>query len=254
MTDADHAPGGGSPDGSGQQAAQARLKKVGIKGAPKETPEGIPKLFGLPPLTWVGKDLSRAVLGILAGSIVVLMGYLFYMEGKIGRDVGGAYTWALEASRTASGFKWIDRLESTTAELRLARSRADGHMSEAALQNAQEVLRMAARLPSLPDGQREQLGRCVPLPTDSSRNEAVDRCVEILERIDRDALGTFATTSTAGIAGDFATRLHEQRQGLHQFWIQAAQLILLNLLLPLLTALFGYIFGRQSGSESKSSE
>ncbi len=254
MRGADRTPGEGVPDGSGVSAEKTEIKKVGIRGAPKETPEGIPKLFGLPPLTWVGKDLSRAVLGILAGSIVVLMGYLFYMEGKIGRDVGGAYTWALEASKTASGLRWLDQLESTTAELKLARSRADRQMSEPALQSAQEVLRVAGRLPSLSDVQREQLKRCIPLPTDSTRNEAVDRCVEILERIDREALGALATTSSAGIAGDFAGRLHEQRQGLHQFWIQAAQLILLNLLLPLLTALFGYIFGRQNGAESRSAE
>jgi hypothetical protein len=231
--------------------------KLRLKGAQKDVPASIPKLkFNLPPLTWVGKDLARWVLLIMAGSIVVLMSYLFYMEGKIGRDVGGAYNWALDASKAGLEFKELDRLETTTADLRMARKSADWQMSEASLRSAQGVLRTTARLPSVSDAQRDQLRRCIPLPTDSGRNEALNQCVEILERIDREAWGALATATNTGVAGEFATKLHEQRQNLHQFWIQAAQLILLNLLLPLLTALFGYIFGRQHGdwSETKQAE
>ena len=39
----------------------------------------------------------------------------------------------------------------------------------------------------------------------------------------------------------------EFHQSFRAFWIQAAQLVLLNLLLPVLTALLGYIFGSQQG-------
>jgi hypothetical protein len=55
------------------------------------------------------------------------------------------------------------------------------------------------------------------------------------------------------MAAESAQKIQDQRQSLHLFWIQAAQLILLNLLLPLLTALFGYIFGTQQGSGKSTS-
>jgi hypothetical protein len=42
---------------------------------------------------------------------------------------------------------------------------------------------------------------------------------------------------------EYAQDAHEHRQAFRSFWLQAAQLVLLNLLLPLLTALLGYIFG-----------
>ena len=42
---------------------------------------------------------------------------------------------------------------------------------------------------------------------------------------------------------DITRQLAEERAAFRAFWLQIAQLILLNLLLPLLTALLGYIFG-----------
>jgi hypothetical protein len=42
---------------------------------------------------------------------------------------------------------------------------------------------------------------------------------------------------------EYAKDAHDHRQAFRLFWLQAAQLVLLNLLLPLLTALLGYIFG-----------
>ena len=64
---------------------------------------------------------------------------------------------------------------------------------------------------------------------------------------------TEATNSLLKQPGGSAEQLHQLSEIIHQladqraafraFWLQMAQLILLNLLLPLLTALLGYIFG-----------
>ena len=64
---------------------------------------------------------------------------------------------------------------------------------------------------------------------------------------------TQATNSLLKQPGGNAEQLHQLSEIIHQladqraafraFWLQMAQLILLNLLLPLLTALLGYIFG-----------
>lgn len=50
---------------------------------------------------------------------------------------------------------------------------------------------------------------------------------------------------------------NDARENLQRFrtaWLQAAQLILVNLLLPVLTALLGYIFGVQQGRASEAAE
>jgi hypothetical protein len=39
-----------------------------------------------------------------------------------------------------------------------------------------------------------------------------------------------------------------QRESFRKFWLQSIQMILLNMLLPVLTALLGYVFGTQSNS------
>ena len=49
---------------------------------------------------------------------------------------------------------------------------------------------------------------------------------------------------------DFTKDIHDNHQALRTFWISATQLILVNVLLPLLTALLGYIFGRQTAQSS----
>ncbi len=64
---------------------------------------------------------------------------------------------------------------------------------------------------------------------------------------------TQATSSLLKQPGGSAEQLHQLSEIIHQladqraafraFWLQMTQLILLNLLLPLLTALLGYIFG-----------
>jgi len=41
--------------------------------------------------------------------------------------------------------------------------------------------------------------------------------------------------------------LETHQAAFHSFWVQMAQMVLLNLLLPLLTGLFGYIFGTRQG-------
>jgi hypothetical protein len=55
--------------------------------------------------------------------------------------------------------------------------------------------------------------------------------------------GTPATADQLRTLGELAKQMGEQRQAFRAFWLQVAQLVLLNLLLPLMTALLGYIFG-----------
>jgi hypothetical protein len=92
---------------------------------------------------------------------------------------------------------------------------------------------------------------CIPLPTDASRDDKLSRCLSRILEVRQVAMEARAARS-AKFANDALDRLSTQRKGIHDFWLQAAQLVLLNLLLPLLTALFGYIFGTQSQQKDAS--
>jgi hypothetical protein len=126
-----------------------------LRNAEAFTPPELP-ISGMPPVVGAGVKLARLVLCIAAGSIVLLVAYLVFMDLVIARDVSSAYK----------------------------------QVAAAGVVNAQ-------------------------------------------------------------VAGESAGKINEQRVAMHAFWIQAAQLILLNLLLPLLTALFGYIFGTQQAQRTQ---
>lgn len=80
------------------------------------------------------------------------------------------------------------------------------------------------------------------------RTALIENCIKTLESV-RYAVGGPMDTDRLRVMRDFAKDVHDKHQGLRTFWINATQLVLVNVLLPLLTALLGYIFGRQaSGS------
>lgn len=202
----------------------------------------------MPAVAAAGVSLARIVLAIVAGVILILMGYLVWMDFRIAADVAGAYRQALTPSRVGSEFFTLDRLEQFTADLNTARANPKQTMSQESDLRGREVIQMLGDLPSLTSAQKAQLSECIPLPTDASRGEKLGQCVAIAESVRQAALGAAASARTAQMAGESVGKIQDQRQSLHQFWIQVAQLILLNLLLPLLTALFGYIFGTQQAA------
>ncbi len=207
----------------------------------------------MPPVAAAGVMLAKFVLTIAGGAIVILMAYLFWMDATVAHNVADAYKQVLNPTRVGSEFYTLDRLEQFASDLNAARANAKQEMSKESAQRDHEVIGMLGELPSLSSAQKAQLNQCVPLPTDSSRGEKLGQCITVVDNVRQSALGAAANTTTAQMAAESAGKIQDQRQSLHQFWIQAAQLILLNLLLPLLTALFGYIFGTQHGSGTTSS-
>jgi len=170
------------------------------------------------------------------------------MDHSIATNVADAYKQVLSPSRIGSEFFTLDRLEQFAFDLDAARKNPNQTMSTESDQRGREVIKILGDLPSLTGTQKTQLNQCLPLPTDASRSEKLGQCVAIVENVRQAALGTAASTMTAQMAGESVGKIQDQRQSLHTFWIQVAQLILLNLLLPLLTALFGYIFGTQQAT------
>jgi hypothetical protein len=204
-----------------------------------------------------GAALSKWVLSIISGSILLLITYLVWGEYTIGRDIHKFYDHALTTNSTSGDSQSFDsqslgQLEQLIGDLATARRDAKVPFSADSLRNAQAALQLVEKVPGVTAAEKEHLKVCVPPPpANESRNEKLDQCSEDLQQIRSLAMKEASGATNAALIAQATAELHEQRQSLHTFWLQAAQLILLNLLLPLLTALFGYIFGTQQGQSHK---
>lgn len=202
----------------------------------------------LPPVAAAGVKLARFVLSIAIATIILLLFYLGWMDYKIGSDLRTTYERVSDPAGAGAEFINLGRLERFIQDLDKARTDATLTWDPAALENAQSVLTLVTALPSVTQEQKSQLNACVPPPVGA--RDALTPCLEILDNLRDAILGAASSAMGAGIANSEADKLGEHREKFHAFWIQAAQLLLLNLLLPLLTALFGYIFGTQQAQRS----
>ncbi len=205
----------------------------------------------MPPHVFAGFKLAKIVLTITAGSILLFFFYLFAMDWLIGSDIRDAYQKVLVSNRVGAELLTLTEIQKFSADLDYSRKTPTAQWSAESMQNAQDVLKLVNQLPGVTTDQKAELKDCVPPPTDNTRANKIDACLVTVEGINQAALSAAAATADAKVASDATFRLGEQRQSLHSFWVQAAQLVLLNLLLPLLTALFGYIFGTQQGQNPK---
>lgn len=206
----------------------------------------------MPPVAAAGVKLACIVLSIAVTTIILLLGYLSWMDYKIGADVRTTYDRVIDPSGAGAEYINFGRLERLSQDLEKARADPALVLDAAAVENAQSVLKTVNALSSVPQEQKDQLKACIPPPTDPKAREALVPCLQILSDLHAAILAASSSAMLAGIANSAVDKLGEHREKFHAFWIQAAQLLLLNLLLPLLTALFGYIFGTQQAQRSSS--
>lgn len=204
---------------------------------------------------FLGFLLAKIVLGIAAASILALIIYLVTMEWAIAHDVRAAYRDVLNADRVGSEYLAVAQLQKLSGDLEEIRGKASVSWSVDSLDNAQKIVTQIVQVPALTPTQRTQLQNCVPPPpaNDAARDKKIEDCLVLIGAVKQATLQAVASGADSRVASDSSGKIGEQRENLHKFWIQAAQLILLNLLLPLLTALFGYIFGTQQGHPAQRS-
>ncbi len=205
----------------------------------------------LEPKIAAGFALAKIVLAITVSSIVILCLYLAVMEFFVGSDVKAAYTQVILSNRPAAELYVLSNIERMITDVQSLEKKPDNQMPEDAAANMANVIKLVTATHSIAASDRDTIKGCIAPPLDLSRADYIRRCVAALNRVRESAIEISALNGSAEVASDFATKILQQRESLHTFWIQAAQLILLNLLLPLLTALFGYIFGTQQGTNQR---
>jgi len=206
----------------------------------------------LSPVTAAGIELAKIVLGMTAAAILLFLLYLGTMDWLIGADVRGPYEKLVNSSPLAAQLTAAARIDKFIEQINLARTAPTAPWSPEAEDNAQQVVRLIERVPNVPAEQLAQLRVCAKaIPgSDTSRDTTLQACATTLSGISRAAIENAVSATASQIVGEYVGKISEQRQTFHAFWLQGAQLILLNLLLPLLTALFGYIFGTQQSQRA----
>jgi hypothetical protein len=199
----------------------------------------------LSPIAQAGVSLTKRVLRIMVGSIGALLCCLLIVELLLAWNADSANKAALarETARMEVASGLVRGLDQLSVDLAEARSDASLTWERDSLRNAHLVLKMIGRLPGVAAEHKAQLSACVPPPAAASRGAQLDRCLATVEGLTRAVLDPGSSASGCQTTNEAAVRPQDQRANFHQFWLQTAQLVLLNLLLPILTALLGYIFG-----------
>lgn len=209
------------------------------------------KLSGLralpmPPMTEAGLQLAKFVLCILAAALGVLTIYLWTSEHRYSGHQELIYQQVVTQAGAIRDAADRPSLAPHAKALREA-AQSDGFQLPAEIAEKSHALFSELKASGvISDPQLAMLKTCIPLPAKDAtgRQAALNGCAGIVEEAEK------KTPVSPGIERlrlltEFSKQLNEHRQSFHTAWFQEAQLILLNLLLPMLTGLFGYIFGTQ---------
>jgi hypothetical protein len=211
-----------------------------------------------------GVDLARFLLFIAAGSIAVLVLYLGLMDSRGEDSVRAVSDKAISLALEHPLAVNAGMLEDAIAALDAYRKNAGAVLSADQLAALMLVSKDLDQTFPISQAQREKLSGCVervkhagvtvvsPAAATAGETDELGDCLLILAIAKKFAVGTGLELDRVRLLKEFIKDSQDHHQAFRSFWLQAAQLVLLNLLLPVLTALLGYIFGsQQAGGSSR---
>jgi hypothetical protein len=205
----------------------------------------------------IGKKLALWVLSILAGSILLLVLYLWRMDVTTGDDIRRNY--GKDLNRDDVSLYMGQRIQRFSSDLVKAKEDPSFVALRNDIADDKALSETLGSLPGVNDEQHAQLTQCISLISNKASNASerpakLQPCIDVLEEIRTQGMSAATAALSFQMASEASTKLFEQRQSLHEFWLKAAQLILLNLLLPVLTAVIGYTFGSNQAQQSSASD
>jgi hypothetical protein len=222
--------------------------------APGAPPPPVPGTqAALEPKTQAGVDLTRIVLRIASATIAILILYLVVMDFRIASDLNNTFQIKnSHGGQSEAGAYAAARIKQFSQDLSSANDPA-WKADPTSVSYDQSVIDSLAMLPGITPSLKQQLSKCLTDISTAATGAAIAErakdlppCIATLDANRQDAIDYAEAVDQSQFAEKAAEELNQQRQSLHQFWLQAAQLVLLNLLLPVLTALLGYTFGQQA--------
>jgi hypothetical protein len=243
-------PGGGGNGGPGGGGGGARVINLGDIGESHVEVAPVEARTPTPAAMSTGKRLTTWVLMIAAGSIVLLVFYLWRMDLTAGDDIRRNY--GKDLNREDISLYLAQRLENFSDALKRAGEDQAFAIPKRTAEDETALIETLTLFPSvLISEDRSKLDGCVGLISvpGSDRKAKLDPCIKILDTVRSQGVTAASAAFSYQLAAEASEKLLEQRNSLHDFWLKAAQLILLNLLLPVLTAVIGYTFGSQQGQQ-----
>lgn len=224
------------------EAAVAAIQGQGV------TPPTLGTKADMAPLTAAGIDLARRTMVMIGVAFTTLLILLLWADVSQRAEISKTNERLYSLFETDQRSSLESRLAATVALLE--HSAADPAWSVPETSEAKQLIDDALKMASLTADQRASLdGKCLPLPASVTPGRAaiLIQCAQTLKKIFGRGEGFGLKVETIQAQQKF---LAEERAAYRTFWIQVAQLILINLLLPILTALLGYIFGTQQGQKT----
>jgi hypothetical protein len=192
-------------------------------------------------MAWVNNHLSKLVIGTMACSIGALVLFLAVMEWRVGEDIRQIYLQMTPEPGATQQHNDMEPITEFLSLLTVSRESTDEGTINETKHNEHNVLHEARQNKLMLYDDEAALFNYIYSKELELELEKLTSCEHNIKQLQLSGI----QRNQPDAATASATAMLEHRKNLQQFWLQAAQLILLNLLLPLLTALFGYIFGRQ---------
>jgi hypothetical protein len=245
----DSSGGGPPPPPRPAPVIASAVAQLGSTEPPRATPLPDTKYVQpLAPVAAAGVDLAKTVLKIVVWAFVGLLVYLFLIDLRDGASQEQVNNQVFRQANSEFDGSLLDSIDDT---LRALQSGIDDPQSKSLKSDAEAGEALASTLfrdKILSDEQRASLLRCLPFPDGAERPKLLSACHDMLALARKSAQVLAGNLDKLKLMIDFSKTIESERQTFHAFWAQTAQLVLLNLLLPLLTGLFGYIFGTRQGA------
>ena len=199
-------------------------------------------------LAAAGVDLAKIVMAMISGAALILIFMALKAESTEMAASNRAFELALATLPSATLAAENKQLSGVVTLLRQAAIDPVLVLPPVEIENARSLIDKAVNLPAITSEQKSGLDKkCIPLPLRTAKDRAsiLERCAATLETVFASAT---PDAQRLAVIKELQKAQAEERTARRAYWMQIAQLVLINLLLPILTALLGYIFGtRQTG-------
>lgn len=199
-------------------------------------------------LAAAGVDLAKIVMVMISVAAFILIIMALQAESTEMAASNKTVELALAVAPLATPVAEDKQLSGVLSALRQAATNPALVLPPVEIENARLVINKALKLPAITGEQKSSLdNKCIPLPLRTLKDRALilERCAATLETV---FIPPAADAQRLALIKELQKSQAEERTARRAHWMQIAQLVLINLLLPILTALLGYIFGTQQAS------
>jgi hypothetical protein len=241
-----------------EPTAVVEVSNNDVLNARPQEPAKPSRFAGFSPNQIIGHNFGLSLIWLLglSGGILLIGWNVLAFKQEIDRSA--AYdritTLVVESPQTTGIEQAIQSIE---AAQRKPPSGGEPVLPQPARNHIAALLDDQSANPDSPAWLAAAVTRCRPaLQADKSdaARSGLDDCLMLLNTLRLQSAHADISPERSRFATELLKQLTQAQQEQRTNWLQLAQMILLNLLLPLLTAVFGYAFGREQAKDAANRE